>query len=93
MTTYLRIHVDRIEGDLMHGHTDDLPEVAVALATPDGRTSHQYFASLAKHGSQVNIVDYKVIDGVHYPQLIVLEPHAPHQSAKAHGTYRSHTLG
>lgn len=74
MTTYQRIHIDRIEGNLMYGHTDDSTELAVALTTHDARANHRYIASSAKQGSQVNIVDYKVIDGIHYPQLIILEP-------------------
>lgn len=74
MTTYLRIHVDRIEGDLMYGHTDDLTELAVALDTPDNKTNHRYIASLVKPGSLTNIIDYKINGDVYYPQFIILEP-------------------
>lgn len=74
MTTYLRIHVDRIEDDLIHGHTDDSTELAVSLVMPYSQNNHRYIASLAKQESQINIVDYKVVNDIYYPRLIILEP-------------------
>ncbi len=73
MTRYLRIHTDRIEGDLLYGHTNAAEEVTVALYTSDG-ADHRYLTLLIEEGSQVNIVDYKVTDGVYHPRLIILEP-------------------
>ena len=73
MTQYLRIHTDRIEGNLLYGHADSAEEIAIALYSREG-TDHRYIASLAEQGSQVNIVDYKVIDGIHHPRFIILEP-------------------
>ena len=70
---YLRIHTDRIEDDLLYGHTDAAEEVAIALHTADG-ADHRYLSLLIEQGSQVNIVGYRVIDNVYHPRLIILEP-------------------
>ena len=73
MTQYLRIHTERIEDDLLYGHTDAAEEVAIALHTADG-ADHRYLSLLIEQGSQVNIVGYRVIDNVYHPRLIILEP-------------------
>lgn len=74
MTDYQRIHIDKIEGDLLHGHTLSGTEVIVSLLTSEREVDHSYIATLAKAGSQINIIDYTIKDNIHYPQFIVLEP-------------------
>ena len=74
MIEYLRIHVDRIEGDLLHGHTEASTEIAVALLSSEKGVDHRYIATLAKQGSQINIVDYTLSEEIYHPRLIIFEP-------------------
>lgn len=74
MTEYLRIHVDHIEGDLLYGHTKSSAEVAVALFSPNEEVDHRYIATLAKQGSQINIVGYTLSEDVYHPRMIIFEP-------------------
>ena len=74
MTEYLRIHVDRLEGEHLYGHAGSEKEIVVALYSSEG-ADHRYLASLVEPGSQVNVVGYKVADdGIYYPRYIILEP-------------------
>lgn len=70
---YLRIHTDRLEGDLLYGHTPATEECCISLHSTEG-SDHRNLSQLIEQGSQVNIVDYKVIDGIYHPRLIILEP-------------------
>lgn len=73
MKEYLRICIDRIEGDRLYGHDGSAEELRVALYTA-GRGDHRYLAGMARQGSQANIIDYDIVDGTYRPRLIVLEP-------------------
>ncbi len=73
MTQYLRIHTDCLEGNLLYGHTPTAEECCISLHSTEG-SDHRYLSQLIEQGSQVNIVDYKVIDGIYHPRFIILEP-------------------
>lgn len=75
MATYQRIYINAIEGDFLYGRTCTTEDIAVALyPLKDGDIDHRYLIPLVKQGSQINIVDSKVCDSVHFPRLIILEP-------------------
>lgn len=75
MTAYQRIHIDRIEDDLLYGHTATATDICVALhPRHQGGADHRYLTGLIREGSQINIVDSDVENAVHYPRLIIWEP-------------------
>ena len=73
MIKYLRLYTDRIDEEFLYGHNNANEEFLVSLYSPEGG-DHRYLASFALQGSQINIVDYKIIMDVYHPRLIILEP-------------------
>lgn len=76
---YLRIIVDRLEGEMVYGRIDDGDMTAVRVAlrgnSMQEESDFRYLASCLTEGSQINLVDFTgETKGILYPGIIIYEP-------------------
>ena len=75
MATYQRIHIDRVEGEILYGYTNSNEDITIALyPLENGDADHRDLIHIVKPGSLINIVDCKIHDSKHFPRLVIFEP-------------------